>query len=58
MSRTPMPSTAIAPVCGSNTRSSSASAVDLPAPVAPTSAMVSPGSAVKVRSATAARLPS
>ena len=46
------------PDCGSKTRCKSASAVDLPAPVAPTSAMVSPGRAVKLRSATAERLPS
>ena len=36
----------------------SASAVDLPLPVGPTSATRSPGSAVKLKSATAARLPS
>ena len=53
-----MPSIFTTPDCGSNTRCSSASAVDLPAPVAPTSATVCPGSAVKVRSATAGRLPS
>ncbi len=39
-----MPSILIVPDCGSNARCSSASAVDLPAPVEPTSAMVSPGS--------------
>ena len=53
-----MPSILTEPDCGSNTRCSSASAVDLPAPVGPTSAMISPGSAVNFRSATAARLPS
>ena len=51
-----MPSIFTAPDCGSKARWSSASAVDLPAPVAPTSAMVSPGKAVKVRSATAGAL--
>ena len=56
--RMSMPSILIEPDCGSNTRCSSASAVDLPAPVGPTSAMISPGSAVNFRSATAARLPS
>ena len=43
-----MPSILTAPDCGSKARCSKASAVDLPAPVAPTSAMVSPGSAVKL----------
>ena len=45
-----MPSILTVPDCGSKTRCSSASAVDLPAPVAPTSATVSPGSAVKLMS--------
>ncbi len=40
----------MAPDCGSNTRCRSASAVDLPAPVGPTSAIVSPGCATRVRS--------
>jgi hypothetical protein len=53
-----MPSILIEPDCGSKARCSSASAVDLPAPVEPTSAMVSPGSAVNDRSAMAGRLPS
>ena len=56
--RISMPSILIEPDCGSNTRCRSASAVDLPAPVGPTSAMISPGSAVNFRSVTAARLPS
>ena len=56
--RTSMPSILMKPDCGSKARCSSAIAVDLPAPVAPTSAMVWPGSAVKERSSTAGRLPS
>ena len=54
--RMSMPSILTEPDCGSNTRCSSASAVDLPAPVGPTSATISPGSAVKLRSATAGAL--
>ena len=53
-----MPSILMKPDCGSKARCSSAIAVDLPAPVGPTSAMVWPGSAVKERSSTAGRLPS
>ena len=58
MSRTLTPSIITVPLCGSKARWRSASAVDLPAPVEPTSATISPGSAVNVRSATAGRLPS
>jgi len=53
-----MPSILMKPDCGSNARCSNAMAVDLPAPVGPTKAMVWPGSAVKERSSTAGRLPS
>src|SRR5215470_4150083 len=56
--RTSMPSILMAPDWGSKARWSSASAVDLPAPVGPTRATVSPGSTVNLRSATADRLPS
>jgi hypothetical protein len=42
------PSISDRPPCGSNVRCRSASAVDLPAPVGPTSAIVSPGAAVNV----------
>ncbi len=58
MSRMSVPSMVIDPDCGSNVRCSSASAVDFPAPVGPTSAMVSPGEAVNDRSSTAGCRPS
>jgi hypothetical protein len=51
-----MPSILMKPDCGSKARCNSAIAVDLPAPVGPTSAMVWPGSAAKERSSTAGRL--
>ena len=47
MSRISSPSMAMRPSLGSKTRCSSASAVDLPEPVAPTSAIVLPGRGVE-----------
>ena len=58
MSRRSMPSIVMRPRAGSKTRCSRPSVVVLPEPVAPTSAMVSPGAAAKLRSATASRRPS
>jgi hypothetical protein len=45
--RMSMPSIVTLPECGSQSRCSSAMAVDFPAPVSPTRATVCPGSAVK-----------
>ena len=52
------PSMRIAPDCGSKARWRSPSVVDLPEPVEPTSAMVSPGFTAKDTSAIAVRFPS
>ena len=51
-----LPSTVMNPDCGSKAGCNSASAVDFPLPVGPTSATRSPGNAVKPRSATATTL--
>ena len=58
MSRMSSPSMRIAPDCGSKARCRSPSVVDLPEPVAPTSATVSPGRTANETSCTAGRLPS
>ena len=57
-SRRSAPSIRMRPRAGSNTRCSSPRVVDLPEPVSPTSATVSPASTVKAMSDTASRRPS